>query len=74
MVLAFPSCRTGWDFNLGIMPYGQRWRSIRAHFHQNFNSLAVPDYHGTQTVQIYAFLRRELEHAGKKHDPASIRL
>ncbi|KAI0092441.1 cytochrome P450 [Irpex rosettiformis] len=65
---------TGWDFDLALMPYGQRWRSIRAHFHQYFNSVATPNYHDIQTTQIHTFLRRSLDCAGKQHDPTSIRL
>ena len=66
--------RTGWDFNLGTMTYGQRWRGTRAYFHQFFNSTITPKYHEKQTVQVHAFLRRCLEQAGKELDPLFVRL
>ncbi|KAI0092442.1 CyP450 monooxygenase [Irpex rosettiformis] len=73
--LAFPIDElTGWDFGLPVVPYGQRWRGIRAYFHQYFNNSVTPKYHEKQTAQVHAFLRRCLEHSGEQLDPLCVRL
>ncbi|KAJ3556974.1 hypothetical protein NM688_g1728 [Phlebia brevispora] len=51
----------GWDWNMALMPYGRRWRSIRRVFHQHFNARAVFKYREAQEREIAAFLRRELD-------------
>ncbi|KAF6741055.1 cytochrome P450 [Ephemerocybe angulata] len=38
----------GWEFNIGLMPYGERslvWRMHRKMFHQSFQSSAVTSFH-----------------------------
>ncbi|KAI0796313.1 CyP450 monooxygenase [Irpex lacteus] len=66
---------TGWDFNMGNMRYGPRWRSVRRMFHQHFNQSVAPNYRDKQRKEIHAFLRRCLEQpAGKPLDPAHVRL
>lgn len=68
-------CRTGWDFNMGNMRYGSRWRSVRRMFHQHFNQSVAPNYRDKQRKEIHAFLRRCLDQpSGKPLDPAHVRL
>ncbi|KAG1832830.1 cytochrome P450 [Suillus variegatus] len=33
------------DFNMGLMPYGDRWRLHRRMFHQAFRQAEIPTYH-----------------------------
>ncbi|PBK75890.1 cytochrome P450 [Armillaria solidipes] len=42
---------TGWEFNIGVMRYSDRWRMHRRMFHQSFQLRAVPAYN---TVQMKA--------------------
>ncbi|PBK75888.1 cytochrome P450 [Armillaria solidipes] len=42
---------SGWEFNLGLMRYSDRWRMHRRMFHQSFQPRAVPAYN---TVQMKA--------------------
>ncbi|TFK53779.1 cytochrome P450 [Heliocybe sulcata] len=35
---------TGWDWNLGLLPYGDRWRVRRREIHQQFRAEKVDDY------------------------------
>lgn len=55
---------TGWDWSLGFMRYGQRWRGTRRCFHQHFNQFAVPKYWEKQTQEVHAFLRGVLDTGG----------
>ena len=48
----------GWEWNVGLMPYGVRWRETRRTFHQFFNQLAVQRYLPVQEREIKAFLKR----------------
>ncbi|KAI0698594.1 cytochrome P450 [Cytidiella melzeri] len=64
---------TGWDFNVGLMPYGQRWRSIRRRIHQYFNKIVSPQHRAKQTTEVHAFLRRCLTSTGKQLDPLLVR-
>ncbi|KAI0092431.1 CyP450 monooxygenase [Irpex rosettiformis] len=64
---------TAWDFNVGFMPYGQRWRSIRKKVHEYFNLTVTPNHRDTQTEEVHAFLRRCLAHTGKELHPLFIR-
>ena len=48
----------GWDWNVGLMPYGVRWRETRRTFHQFFNQLAVQNYRRVEDREIKAFLKR----------------
>lgn len=36
------------DFNVGFMPYGERWRLHRRIFHQAFGQAEIPTYHAVQ--------------------------
>ncbi|KAI0092430.1 cytochrome P450 [Irpex rosettiformis] len=64
---------TGWEFNLGLMPYGQRWRNIRRKVHEHFNRMVTPKYHDKQTKHIQAFLRRCLTETGRQFNPSLMR-
>lgn len=50
-----------WDFNLGFMPYTQKWRDHRRAFHQYFNQREVAKYEPIQVQECRAFLRRMLD-------------
>ncbi|KAJ3556977.1 hypothetical protein NM688_g1727 [Phlebia brevispora] len=50
----------GWTWNIALMPYGPRWRSIRRVFHQQFNAGALHKYRHVQEREVAAYLRREL--------------
>ncbi|OBZ67621.1 O-methylsterigmatocystin oxidoreductase [Grifola frondosa] len=47
---------TGWEWNLGFMPYGKLWRRTRRTFHQHFNQVAIPKYRGVQLRESRRFL------------------
>jgi cytochrome P450 len=51
----------GWGFNLGLMPYGPRWRRHRRVFHDHFNPGVISKYHPTLHRETRALLRRLLE-------------
>ena len=51
--------RAGWEWALGFMPYGSRWRETRRVFHQHFSQAAVKkDHYGIVAREIRAFLQR----------------
>ncbi|KAF7798048.1 hypothetical protein EIP86_009260 [Pleurotus ostreatoroseus] len=56
----FMDTLTGWTWNMGFHPYGQRWRDTRRNFHQHFHQLAVSEYHPIQTREIRLLLKRAL--------------
>ncbi|KAI0346960.1 CyP450 monooxygenase [Trametopsis cervina] len=64
----------GWDWNVGLMRYGPRWREIRRLIHVNFHQLSVAKYHGSQTRTVHKFLRTALEGQGNQCNPLSFRL
>ena len=41
--------RIGWEWAVGFMPYGERWRRHRRHIHQKFHPTAATEYHSIQT-------------------------
>ena len=49
---------TGWDFAIGVMPYGTRWRETRRTFHRFFHRMAVQKYRHVEEREVRAFLRR----------------
>ena len=53
-------CRMNWDFDMGFLPYGVRWRKPRKLFHQHFHINAVSKYLPIQRREVHAFLRRLL--------------
>ncbi|KAG2118453.1 cytochrome P450 [Suillus clintonianus] len=44
------------DFNMGFMPYGDRWRLHRRIFHQAFHQAAIPAYHDVQLRSAHKML------------------
>ncbi|OBZ67685.1 O-methylsterigmatocystin oxidoreductase [Grifola frondosa] len=51
---------TGWEWNLGLLPYGKYWRRIRRTFHQYFHQLAIPKYSRVQLRESRRFLHHLL--------------
>ncbi|KAJ3546252.1 hypothetical protein NM688_g5535 [Phlebia brevispora] len=49
---------TGWEWNVGLLPYGPRWRLARRLFHQHFNQHAVKRYNPIQIREVRALLKR----------------
>lgn len=50
----------GHDTTFGLMPYGQRWRSYRRAFWQQFNPTGVTKYHAVLRDMAQNFLRAML--------------
>ncbi|OCH89273.1 cytochrome P450 [Obba rivulosa] len=48
----------GWEWDFGLMEYGQRWRRHRRAFHQFFNQTAVRDYQPQVQAASRSFLRQ----------------
>jgi len=46
------------DYNLGFMPYGDRWRSTRRIFLEGFRKKVVANYEGTREKHTRLLLRR----------------
>ncbi|KAG1842640.1 cytochrome P450 [Suillus subalutaceus] len=44
------------DFNIGLMPYGDRWRLHRRMFHQAFCPAEMPTYHALQLRSAHKML------------------
>jgi len=53
--------RMEWDFNFGLLPYGQLWRRHRRAFHEHFHPNAVKKYEPVQTREVHALIKRLLE-------------
>ncbi|KAG6908814.1 hypothetical protein DXG01_003167 [Tephrocybe rancida] len=51
----------GWDFLLGFMPYGQRWREHRRLMHQSFHPTAALRFRAQESKATHSFLRRLLK-------------
>ncbi|KAJ6483827.1 cytochrome P450 [Mycena vitilis] len=43
----------GWDFNFGLMPYGEKWRQYRRLFHQHFRQDAAVAIRPIQLKKIH---------------------
>ncbi|KAF9077321.1 cytochrome P450 [Rhodocollybia butyracea] len=43
----------GWHFNVGAMPYGDRWRKHRRLFQQSFRPAAIQNFQPTQRRKIH---------------------
>jgi len=50
-----------WDFNFGLIPYGQWWRRHRRVFHEHFHPNAIRKYQPVQAREAHAFIKRLLE-------------
>ncbi|KAJ7367004.1 cytochrome P450 [Mycena albidolilacea] len=48
---------TGLEFNLAVMPHGEKWRQYRRLFHQHFRRDAIAAYHPIQLRKIHNLLR-----------------
>ncbi|KAJ7147104.1 cytochrome P450 [Mycena crocata] len=46
-----------WDFNLSLMPHGEKWRQYRRMFHQHFRRDAVTAYRSIQMRKFHDLLR-----------------
>ncbi|KJA17691.1 hypothetical protein HYPSUDRAFT_146170 [Hypholoma sublateritium FD-334 SS-4] len=57
----------GWDFSFAHMPYGDRWRTHRRLFHDQFQQSIAPAYWPIQQREAHALLRRLL-HSPEKLD------
>ncbi|TFK53786.1 cytochrome P450 [Heliocybe sulcata] len=47
---------TGWDWNIGLMPYGDAWRHRRREFHQQFKSDKSVEYYPTIMTKAHEFI------------------
>ncbi|KAF8895363.1 cytochrome P450 [Infundibulicybe gibba] len=47
----------GWDFNVGLMPLGGRWRRHRRFLHQNLKKEIAHKHQPTQVIKIHDMLR-----------------
>ncbi|KAL1754631.1 cytochrome P450 [Schizophyllum commune] len=49
----------GWDTNLGLMPYGDKWRACRRVIHSHTNNSAIHAYiRPLQSLCVHRFMRR----------------
>ncbi|KAI0259756.1 cytochrome P450 [Gloeopeniophorella convolvens] len=51
------SDRLGMDFNIGLLPYGGRWRRLRRAFHAYFHSGVAKTYRPTEMKAVHHLLR-----------------
>ncbi|KAF8161669.1 cytochrome P450 [Crassisporium funariophilum] len=58
-----PMCNElmGWDFNVGAMDYGDRWRKHRRLMHHHFHPAAASGYHSQLSTSSRNMVRRFLE-------------
>ncbi|KAG2076072.1 cytochrome P450 [Suillus decipiens] len=52
------------DFNMALMPYGDRWRLHRRIFHQAFRQAVIPTYHAVQLHAAHKMLLNLLQDPG----------
>ncbi|KAG2136722.1 cytochrome P450 [Suillus clintonianus] len=52
------------DFNMGFMPYGDRWRLHRRLLHQAFRQAEIPTYHAVQIRSAHQMLFSLLQDPG----------
>lgn len=57
-----PNTRMGWDWDFGLMGYGQRWKEHRRMFHHHFNHDAVQNYKPVQERRARQFIKELLAH------------
>ncbi|KDQ55456.1 hypothetical protein JAAARDRAFT_336883 [Jaapia argillacea MUCL 33604] len=50
----------GWDYNTGLMPYGDKWRQHRRLVHQKFRAEAISQYHPVIMKNVHSALRNIL--------------
>lgn len=56
----------GWEYNVGLLRYGEVWRQHRKLCWQNFQSGAANQYHLIQIERVHGFLRNVL------HEPEQL--
>jgi len=49
-----------WDFNAGLMPYGDRWRKHRRIYQQSFRANVSRGYRPIQAQKVMEMLRNLL--------------
>ncbi|KAJ7366948.1 cytochrome P450 [Mycena albidolilacea] len=52
---------TGWDFNIGMMPLGDKWRQHRTMFQQHFRRDVSLNYRPVQMKKVYQLLQGLLD-------------
>ena len=48
--------RQQWEWVLALMPYGNRWKKIRAELHRFFKREHVTEYAGQQEINVRTLL------------------
>ncbi|KAG6369345.1 Cytochrome P450 monooxygenase [Boletus reticuloceps] len=51
----------GWDFSVGLLPYGPSWRKHRKVMHQALSPTAMLDYRGTQLNKVHQLVKNTLQ-------------
>jgi cytochrome P450 len=52
----------GWEFNVGFIPYGPKWRKHRKAMHYALNPTAMVSYRGIQLAKVHQLVKN-LMHA-----------
>ena len=60
--------REGWDWLLGMTPYGDEVRKIRQMLHRYFQSAVVGDYAEMQIRSTHRMLERLLDEPDRYHE------
>ena len=55
----------GWEYNIGLLRYGDVWRQHRKMCWQNFHNNAARKYHPMQQDRVHLFLRSVLQEPEK---------
>ncbi|KDR84601.1 hypothetical protein GALMADRAFT_56030 [Galerina marginata CBS 339.88] len=58
----------GWEFNMGLLGYGEAWRFHRKLAQQNFGREAAEKYHAVATKKVHEMLRNLLATPGRFRD------
>ncbi|TCD64381.1 hypothetical protein EIP91_004128 [Steccherinum ochraceum] len=48
---------TAWDWAFSIMPYNERWRTLRRHFHEHYTGPALLHYQPVQLQEVRGMLQ-----------------
>lgn len=48
----------GWDFNMTLIEYGDKWRTHRKMMHHALHARAAEQYHAMQERETHKFLQR----------------
>jgi cytochrome P450 len=56
-----PTSRAGWEYNTGLLRYGDVWRQHRKICWQNFHNNAAHKYHPIERERVHFFLRSVLQ-------------